>query len=142
MWWCTYGADGTHGVVDASWTHASLHHLESTALSENDVLGWDTHVFEYQVGVAMGSVVVAVYTEHPLDGDACGIGRDNNDRLLLILVRVIRIGFAQDNVDLASGVSSTGYPPFLYMLSDKFNTKVGIHYLSIQHIRVPIPLHT
>ncbi|KAI6851685.1 acyl-CoA dehydrogenase NM domain-like protein [Hortaea werneckii] len=75
------------------------------------VLGWDAHVVEDDVAVAVRSVVEAVDGQHALNGDARGVGRDEHDGLLLVDVGVVRIALAHDHVDLAARVTGTGRPP-------------------------------
>jgi hypothetical protein len=101
-------------VVDTPRSHSALHDFEAASFSEDNVLGWHTHVLEDQVCVSVGRVVVAVDREHALNFNAGGIGWHNDDRLLLVPVRMVGIGLAQHNVDLASWVSGAGNPPFLY----------------------------
>jgi hypothetical protein len=41
-----------------------------------------------------------------VDGDARDVVRDEDDGLLLVFVRVVGVGFAEDDVDLAAGVAN------------------------------------
>ena len=53
-------------------------------------------------------------TEHAVNGDAGGIGGNEDDALLLVGVGVVRVRLAHGNVDLAARVTSTRGPPFLW----------------------------
>lgn len=81
-------------MVNSSRTHAALHYLEAAAVSKNNVGCWNSYVFEDEVRVAVGSVVVAVYREHALDFDSRCVGWHDDDRLLLVFVWVVGVGLA------------------------------------------------
>lgn len=81
-------------MVNSSRTHATLHYLEAAAVSKNNVRCWNSHILEDEVGVAMGSVVVAVYREHALDFDSRRVGWHDDNRLLLVFVWVVGVGLA------------------------------------------------
>lgn len=66
----TYSANAAHSVVDAPRSQSALDNLKAPALAEHQVLGRHAHILKGDVTVAVGSVVVAVHLEHPLDGDA------------------------------------------------------------------------
>lgn len=109
----TYGANGPHGVVNTTRAKSALNDLKSTALAEDEVAGWDTNVVEGEVSMSMGSVVVAIYTQHAVDSDTLGVGRYKNHRLLAVDVLILRIRLAHDNVNLTPWVARATGPPFL-----------------------------
>jgi hypothetical protein len=49
--------------------------------------------------------------EHTINGYARGVYRDQDHRLLLVLVWVLGISFTHHNIDLAPLVTSTTAPP-------------------------------
>ena len=99
--------------MDPARAHTSLHDLESPTLAQHDVLCWYAYVFENQVCVAMRSVIVAVNRKHTLDCYTWGICRNDNDGLLFVLVGMVGIGLSQDDINFATRIACTGYPPFL-----------------------------
>lgn len=109
----TYGTDGPHGVVDTTGSKSALDDLESTALAKDEVADWDADVIEGEVSVSMGSIIVAIYTQHAVDSDALGVGRYENYGLLAIDVFVLRVGLAHHNVNLTPWVTRATGPPFL-----------------------------
>ena len=56
-------------------------------------------------------MIIAKHREHPLDGDALGVHRHQDLRLLLVLRR-LRIGLAHQDRDLAAGIADARRPPF------------------------------
>lgn len=67
--------------------------------------------------MAVRGVVVAVDVEHAVDGDAGGVGWDEDDGLLLVFVWVGSVCLAHDDVEFASRVAGSGGPPFLSFIS-------------------------
>jgi hypothetical protein len=109
-----------------------LHHLEAPAFTEDNVLCWHSDVFEDEMGMPMWRVVISIHRQHALHLDAGRICRYDDDRLLLVLVRMIWIRLAQHNVDFAPWVSRTADPPFLpYLPSAKSHPSMWYTYLSI-----------
>lgn len=100
-------ADGSHGVVDAAGPEAALDDLEAAAFAEHHVVDGDLAVGEGDVAVAVGGVVVAKHAEHTLDGNARGVCGDQDDRLLLVLVWVVRGAASHGDVDLAPVIAGT-----------------------------------
>ena len=107
------GADGAHGVVDAARAETALDDFEAATFAQDDAGDGDAHVAEGDVAMAVGGVVIAVDVQHALDRDAGSIGGDQNHGLLAVGVAVGRVGFAHDQVDLATGVTGARGPPFL-----------------------------
>jgi hypothetical protein len=92
--------------VNTARSKTTLDDFEAAALTEAHVGGWNTDIVEFDLAVAVGRVVVAHDTEDAADGNAGGIGWDEDDGLLLVLVRVVGGGFCHHNVDLAASVTS------------------------------------
>ncbi|KAJ8105271.1 hypothetical protein OPT61_g10280 [Boeremia exigua] len=59
------------------------------------------------------TLAAGMRTLHALDLDAGGVGRHDNNRLLLVLVGVVGVRLAQHNVHGAAWVAGTTDPPFL-----------------------------
>lgn len=68
--------------------------------------------------MAVRGVIVAIYGQHPVHGDAGKTGGHEDDRLLAVGVWVGRVGLAHDQVDCATGVTSAGGPPFLSAIGE------------------------
>lgn len=109
----TYGTNGPHGVVNAAGSKSALNDLESTALAKDEVAGWDTNVVEGEVSVSMGSIIIAIHTQHAINRNTLGVGRYENHGLLAIDVFVLGVGLAHHNVNLTSWVTRATGPPFL-----------------------------
>lgn len=106
------GPDAAHGVVDAARAQAALHDLVAAALAQDDGVEGHAHVGEGDVAVAVGGVVVAVDAEHAVHRDARRVGGDEHHGLPLVLVRVVGVGLAHGDEDLAPVVARAGRPPF------------------------------
>ncbi len=104
-------ADGAHAVMDAAGTEAALRDLETAALAEQDVFSGNADVFEQHLGMAVRRVVEAEHGKHLLDGDAGGVERHQDLRLLL-MPRGVGIGLAHQDRDLAAGIAVARRPPF------------------------------
>jgi hypothetical protein len=111
MSWTTYCSNGAHGVVNATGTQTALDNLEAAALSENQVACGHAHIVKGDVAMAMGRVVVAKHLEHAVNLDALGLGGHEDDRLLLVGIRVFRVRLSHDNVNGAAGVTGAARPP-------------------------------
>lgn len=85
--------------MDPSRSHSPLHHLEASTLPENNVLGGNADVIEDQVCMAVWRIIVPIDGKHALDFDTWCIRWHENDRLLLILVRVVRVCLSEDDID-------------------------------------------
>ena len=53
-------ADQPHAMMDATGAKSPLRDFKSSALAKQDVFHWDTHVFQPQLGMAKGRVVVEI----------------------------------------------------------------------------------
>jgi hypothetical protein len=93
-------------VVDATGAETALDDLKAAAFAEDHVGGWDTHIVEGYVSVAVGRVVKAHDREHAVDGYARGVVGYEDDGLLLVLVRVVGVGLTQYDEDLAARVAN------------------------------------
>lgn len=109
----TYSADGPHSMVDASRTESSLNDLEAAAFTKHKAAGWNPDVVEADVAMSVGSIIVAVHVQHPVNGDPLGACRYQHNRLLTVDVLVLRVRLAHDDVYLAPRITRTAGPPFL-----------------------------
>lgn len=109
----THSADRSHCVVDASWTKPPLDDLEATPFTKHKVAGWNPDVVEADVPMSVGSIIVTIDIEHPVDGHPLSVCRYQHNRLLTVDVLVVRVGLAHDDVDFAPRVARTARPPFL-----------------------------
>lgn len=98
----TYCSDGSHRVVDSAWAKTALDHLETTSFAEAHVACRYADVFKLDVAVAVGRIVKANDGKHACDGDTWCICRHEDNRLLLVDVRVVGIRLAHDDIDLAA----------------------------------------
>lgn len=136
------GADGAHGVVDAAGAQAALDDFEAAAFAQDHAGGGDADIVEADVAVAVGGVVVAVDGQHAVDGDAGGVGGDEEDGLLAVGVAVGGVSLAHDQVDGAAGVTGAGGPPFLIHSASHFQMERGEGkepYRSVQNVFIALP---
>jgi hypothetical protein len=63
--------------------------------------------------MSVWGIIVPINIQHPMDRDAFGTGRNNDDGLLLVRILVVSVGLAHDDVNLASWITGTAGPPFL-----------------------------
>ena len=105
-------ADRTHAVMDASRTEPALRNLEAAAFAEQYVRDRNLDVLEQNFAVPVGRMVVAEDRQPAHDLDAWRVAGDENHRLLPVPFRILRIGLAHDDKELASPVGSSGGPPF------------------------------
>ena len=135
-------ADAAHRVVDAPGAQPALDDLETSALAEDHVGGRHPHVGEGDVPVAVRRVVEAHHGQHAVDGHAGGVAGDEDDGLLLVFVRVVGVGLAEDDEDLAARVANAGGPPFLSIVSGVFGVKEACikAYLAVEDVVVAVTL--
>jgi hypothetical protein len=100
-------------VVDTTGSKTALDNLKAASFAEDEVGDGDAHIFETDVTVSVGGVVVAKDVHHAVDCDAWCAGGDDDDGLLAVGVWVLRVGFAHDEVELAARVACSRGPPFL-----------------------------
>lgn len=101
-------------MVNATRAQTSLNNLETTALAQDDVFHRHADVLEEDVTVTVRGIIVAKDTEHAVNGDAGGVGGNEDDALLLVGAGVVLVRLAHGNVDLAARVTGTRGPPFLW----------------------------
>lgn len=87
----TYSSNGPHSVMDTTRPKSTLNDLEATTLAKNEVADWDADVLESKVSVSMGSIIVAIYTQHSFYCDSLGVCWYENDGLLAIDVLVLGV---------------------------------------------------
>ena len=104
-------ADQAHAVVDASGAKAPLCDFEATAFAQQDVGGWNAHVLEQHLGVAVGCVVVAEHIKCTHDLHAGCVG-GHEDHALLRVAWGVRVGLAHGDEHRATRVHGTRCPPF------------------------------
>src|SRR5207249_7002206 len=104
-------ADLAHAVVDAARTQAPLGDLEAAALAQQDVRGRYADVLEDHFAVAVGRVVVTEYGQHAEHLDARRVAGHQDYRLLLVAIRVLRVGLAHEDENLAARVADARAPP-------------------------------
>lgn len=117
----TYGSDSAHRVVDTARAKSTLDDFESSSLAEDKVARRDADVLESDVAMSMGSIVVAIHRKHPVDGDALGGPGDQDDRLLLVHVLVVRIALPHDDIDSTARITRATRPPFLAKSASTFS---------------------
>ena len=103
-------ADGAHTVMDTARTETALRDLEATAFAKQQVARRNAHVLEQHLRVAVRRIVIAEHRQHLLDGDALGVHRHQDLRLLL-MARGIEIGLAHQDADFAARIASARRPP-------------------------------
>lgn len=91
--------------------------------------------------VAVGGIVVAVDRQHAVDGDAGGVGGDEEDGLLAVGVAVGGVCLAHDQVDGTTGVTGARGPPFLLHSASHFQKKRREikTYRSVQNVFISLP---
>ena len=101
-----------HAVVNTPRAKAALGNLKPPALTQNHIRGRHPHVFELDLGVTVGGIVVAEHGQHPQDIHAGRIARDQDLGLLEVTVRIIGVGLAHEDENLAARVAHARGPPF------------------------------
>ena len=104
-------ADEAHAVVDAARSEPALGDLKTAALAQQDARGRHFHVLELDLHVAMRRVVVAEDIQMAQDLDARRARGHQDHRLLAVARRVVGIGLAHEDVDLASRIAGARGPP-------------------------------
>jgi hypothetical protein len=99
--------------MDTARPQATLDDFEAATFAEDEAGNGNADVFECDFRVAMGSVIIAVDREHTFHGNPGGVGRNEDDGVLLVGVGGIWVTLGHDNVDFASWVTSSAAPPFL-----------------------------
>src|SRR5207245_9708583 len=107
------GADLGHRVRDAARTQAALGDLEGATLAQQDVRGRYADVLEDHFAVAVGRVVVTEYGQHAEHLDARRVAGHQDHRLLLVAIRVLRVGLAHEDENLAARVADARAPPLV-----------------------------
>ena len=97
--------------MDAARAKPPLGDLEASAFTQQDVGGGHAHVLEQHLAMAVRCIVIAEHRQHPLHGHALGIARHQDHGLLLVAVRVVRVGLAHQDQHLAARIADAGGPP-------------------------------
>jgi hypothetical protein len=90
---------------------STLNDLKTTTPTKNKVAEGHTHIVINDLTVTLGGVVVPEHLHGSNDVDSGGVGGDENDTLLVVLVFVVRVALAQHKVDCATRIASTADPP-------------------------------
>lgn len=85
----TYSANGSHGMVDATWSETALYNLKATAFPENKVAGGHADIVKGDVAVTVGGIIVAVNVQHAVNGDTLCVRWHEDHGLLAVDVLVI-----------------------------------------------------
>ena len=130
---------------------SALDDFKTPSFTKNQICSRYTHILERNVSMAVWSVVVAEYGEHPFERDTRCMGGHQNDRLLPVWVWIIRVGLAHDDVYLAARIPGTARPPFLNIImtpsapGEPFfwckPTMGSKTYRSVKHPFIPFPPH-
>lgn len=86
---------------------SALDDFKAPTFTKNQVCGRHAHVLKRNVSVAVRSVVIPEYREHPLERDTLCMGGYQDDRLLSIRIWMVRVRLAHDDVDLATRITGT-----------------------------------
>ena len=86
-------------------------YLEALAPAQNQVAQRYANVVVDDLAMSLRCIVVSEYLHRADDFHAWRVGRYDDDALLAVAVRVIRIALAKDEVHCAARVASTGDPP-------------------------------
>ncbi|RUS35366.1 hypothetical protein BC938DRAFT_471649 [Jimgerdemannia flammicorona] len=98
-------------VVNAARAQPALNDLEPTTLAQNHVLDRDTHVLKQDLAMTLWRVVIAEHGHGAHDGDARGVGGNDDEALLAMLFFVLGIALPHDEVDRAAWVTGARNPP-------------------------------
>lgn len=86
---------------------SALDDFKTPTFTKNQVRGRHTHVIKCNVSMAVRSVVIPEYREHPLECDTLCMGGYQDDRLLSVRIWMVRVGLAHDDVNLATRITGT-----------------------------------
>jgi hypothetical protein len=104
--------DRAHTVMDPPRTKPALRNLETAALAEQDVRNRNHDVLEQNFSLSVGRIVVAEYWQGAHDLNPGCIAWDKDHRLLLVAIRITRIGLAHEDEQLATRIERSGGKPF------------------------------
>src|SRR5262249_40122433 len=103
-------SDQAHAVVNPSWSEASLCDLKATALTEQQIRCRHAHVFERNLRMPMGRIVVPENRHHPADRNTRRVHRHQDHRLLLVSGS-LRIGLPHEDGNAAAWITRAGNEP-------------------------------
>ncbi len=75
----TYRANRSHGVVNSAGAKTALDDLEASSFAEDHIALVHSDIVERDVAMAVRGVVKAHDGKHAVDGDAWGVGGDEDD---------------------------------------------------------------
>lgn len=86
-------------------------HLKALAPAEHDtVLLLEPNVVVQDLAVSLRRIIISHDRQRADDGDARRVGRDEHNRVALVLVRVIWVGQADEDMDPVARVAGTRDP--------------------------------
>ena len=65
-----YRANGSHSMMNTTGPKTSLNDLKSAARAKNYIFYGNTNIFERDVPVSMGGIVITVHGQHSLNNNA------------------------------------------------------------------------
>jgi hypothetical protein len=83
--------NSSHAVMQTTWPHPSLHDLEATTFSQDDLRPRNSDIVEENFAVTLRCVVVAEHGQRSLDSDPWGICWNEDDAVPFALVGVLWI---------------------------------------------------
>ncbi len=104
-------ADEAHAMMDAPRAETPLRDFEPAALAEQHVRGRHTHILERNLCVPVRRIVITENREHAANRHAGRVHRNQNHRLLLVLLSSW-IGFPHEDRDPAARIARARDPPF------------------------------
>lgn len=98
-------------VVNTTWTETTLNNLEAGAPALDQIRHRHPHVVVVNLHMTLWRLIVAKNLHWSHNLDAGRVGGDEDDGLLSVLVAIVRVGLAHDDVKLASWVAGAADPP-------------------------------
>ena len=104
--------DQPHAMMDTARAKTPLRDLKSAPLAEQHVGGGHAHVLEHDFGGAIGHAVEAEHRNRAKHFNARRVHRHQDHRLLAMAIRIVGIGLAHEDADLAARVGRVRRVPF------------------------------
>ena len=101
----TYSTDASHRMMNPTRSKSALHDFKASSFTKNQIRSRYTHVLKCDMSMSVRSVIVAEYGEHPFERDTRCMGGHQDDRLLPVWIRIVRIGLSHDDVYLTAGIA-------------------------------------
>ncbi len=98
-------------MMNAAGTQTALRNLEATPFAKQQILGWNQHIGECHLCMAVRGMIIAVNRQEALHLDTRRLEIDQDHRLLTVDV-CLRVGLSHQDRELASRVAGTRRPPF------------------------------